>query len=349
MSGDRVTLWLVTLCLLGGAGCGGGHPGAALLSKGRYQQVLRTVRSVDQRSAWIRACARWRRGDARETRKELLLGLAMDRRSATGHRLVGSVEAHLGFRGAALRHLQRSLELDPRQPAVRRAVARLLLRRALQRVGPGMGPHQKKEAAADVEQAMGVSPALQPKACAISAYIARSRPDSVAGQGATCPGPPPAALARATTAAISRPARCRVKQPTRLLDKIHREHLLVSCGGAQAALHLEQQGCLQEAGAIWSAMSAEAPADPRWYLMTARNLLARGEPARARQQLIHHLYLTRDRAGALLVQAELLLKMGYGKLAARRAVEAMAFIKGGARLAVARRLLDQCGEPGDPP
>lgn len=328
---------VIGLCCVG---CGARAPGAALLTQGRYQEVLRTVRPVDQQAAWIRACAWWRLGKKADTRKELLVGLSRDRRSATGHRLLGSVEAHMGFRGAALRHLQRSLELEPDQPAVRRAVAWLLLRRALQRVGQGMGPHQKTEAQGDVRGAISLLPPVKPRACAISSYISRHRPKGATRSSSSCPGPPPELARREATP--PRQKRCRISSPTRTLEKIRREHLLVSCRGAQEALRLEQHGCLPPAGEIWTALIEEAPADPRWYLMAARNLLVRGKPARARQQLIHHLYLSGDRGAALLDQARVLLGAGYGRRAARRAVEAMAFIKDGPRLAEARELLGRC-------
>ena len=334
------TRLLLVLCLCG-AGCGARTTGATLLAQGRNKEVLRTVRSVDPGAAWIRACAWWRLGNARETRKELLLGLSRDRNSAVGHRLVGAVEAQVGARGAALRHLQRSLELKPEQPTVREAVAWLLLRRALQRVGAGMGAFQEAEAQEDVQQALRLQPSLKPQACALASFFARTRPASTAvPESPQCPGPPLLELARATRAMVPR----KKKRCTgRALEKIRRQHLLVSCRGVGAALRLEGQGCPGEAGAIWDALITEAPSDPRWYLLAARNLLARGKPARARQLLVHHLYLSRDRAGALLDQARILLEAGYKGRAGRRAVEAMAFARDGPRLAEARALLQQCG------
>ena len=127
------------------------------------------------------------------------------------------------------------------------------------------------------------------------------------------------------------------------MEKIQRRHLLVCCEGAGIAMNLEEHGCLRPASAIWTAMIQEAPSDPRWYFLAARNLLARGKLERARQQLVNHQFLSGDRAEALLDQATMLLTMGFKRQAARRAVEAMSFIKDGARLEQARSLLKRSG------
>ena len=333
-------LWVLLLL----AGCGAPSPGAGLLSSGRYQQLLDTVRPNSQSAAWARACAWWRLGQARQARQEILVGLARDRRSVHGHRLLGAVEARLGFSGAALSHLQRSLKLRPGQPRVRRAVAALLRRRALQRVGPGMGPHQKAEAHKDLELALKLLPSERAQTCDISVALARPLAGTSAPRPERCLGPPPheTITARSAMPTVGG-SRCRLPRAARKLEELRRRYLLVSCGGAQAALELEQRGCLREAGPIWTALMHEAPSDPRWYLMAARNHLALGRPRRARQQLVHHLYLAHDRAAALLVQARLMLAFGHRPRAARLAVEAMAFAGSGRLHEEAKELIDQCG------
>ncbi len=330
-------LWVVLLL----AGCGAPSPGAELLTAGRHREVLRTVRPNSQPAAWARACAWWRLGKTREARQEVLVGLARDRKSARGHRLLGAVEARLGSPGAALTHLQRSLELEPRQPRVRRAVAALLRRRAQLRVGPGMGPHQVKEAREDIGQALELMPSERADTCQLARALARPRPANTPRPG-HCFGPPPARTLLRSAAAPGGDHRCRKPRAARRLEQLRRRYLLVSCRGAQAALELEEHGCQREAAPIWTALIHEAPADPRWYLMAARNHLARRQPDRARQQLVHHLYLAKDRAAALLVQARMMRAFGHNRRAARLAVEAMAFAPGGPRKKEAQELLNRC-------
>lgn len=332
----------LALAALTCAACGPASvPGQALLQQGRYQEVIRTVRTNNQRAFWTRACAWWRLGKTHEARKELQVGLAQDRGSADGHRLLGSLEAHLGFPGAALHHLQRSLDLRPHQPVVRRAVAQLLLRRAYQRVGPGMGTFQQQLARQDVRQALSVAPSQKQQACSAAAHLDRG-PSTAGATG--CAGPPLATLVRVRTGSlgIGSSQRCGLPHAGRQLERLLRRHLLLSCQGAQTALRLEQHGCLEQAGAIWTALIDEAPADPRWYLMSARNLLARGELIRARHQLVNHVYLAPDRPAALLDTARIFLKLGHARQAGRRTVEAMALAGDGPRRREAERLLVRC-------
>jgi hypothetical protein len=323
---------LVALALVVGIGLAGcqARDGERLLRQGRFEELLRRVRATGPTSYWLRARALRGLGRPQAARTELLIGLVLDESSAEGHRLLGELEAELGEEGAALAELQRALEVDSRQLAVRRLVARLLVRRAVLRAG-ALG--SVAEAKDDLRLARRLDPGLQVSEATLASA------SSASGDTARCPGPP-SDLSRAPVA-VGRA--CVLRRPERLLLRLQRRALLVGCQGAQLARRLAAAGCRGEALEVWAALMAEAPSDPRWPLEAARMQLALGRERQATLTLVDHVYLSRDRAAGLLQAARTLIAGGAQQLGARLAVEAAMFTRRREQIDELVELLRQAG------
>lgn len=330
--GGRV-LALAALLVVAVAGCGPSPE--ALLRSGRADQVLLRVRPVNAAALRLRAAALRQQGKLAAARVELQIALGLDERSAAGHRLMGLIEAELGAAGGALAHLQRSVELQPRQPEVRAALAELLLRRSLLRVDPALHLDQLEGARDDLKRVGELNPR---RAVEAAGLLEALRAPSSRLHDAVCPGAPPALAA----AGLPRAGRCRLPA-RRLVEENGRRYLLAACNGAALALHLEGQGCLAEARRLWEILAAEAPGDPRWPLQLGRLLLAEGRVAAAELRFTDYLYLARDCSGAQLRVAELLLAAGRPRQAGARAVQALALAGRLDQQLVAVAVLRRCG------
>lgn len=311
--------------------CQTATPPETLLARGRFEDVLYTVRPVSAKAARLRASALRGQGRLAEAKSELLLGLAWDERSADTHRLLGYLLAEMGAAGSALAHLQRSLELDAGQPGVRKGVALLLARRALLRSDAALGLLDPVAAAEDSSQAERLDPSL-------SGLLAASQPGD---RGSSlCPGPP----AGLEGAPAPRQRRCAIPDPRRLVEAHRARYLLLGCGGAQLALRLEQAGCVAQALELWGALAREAPRDARWPLMQGRAALAQGRPDAAHLYFEQHQSLSEDRAAALLRIARALLAAGLPREAGDRAVWSMVFARHLEQQLEAVRLLSESGQ-----
>jgi tetratricopeptide (TPR) repeat protein len=322
---------LVLLLLLlsaAAAGCQHGR-GRTLLAEGKLAEVLETVRPVDAVGHVLRARALRRMGRLREARTELLLGRSRDTRSAELHKWLGFVELELGNEGAALAALERALALGPRQTCVRRAVARLLLRRAHYRSDPGLGLLQQAEARREISRAARLDPCLEARAARLrEALRGRPPPDRHQRRGrARCPGVPLALEEGRDLPPPRGPARCRLQRPTQLRERARSRYLLLGCEGVQVARRLERYGCLGDAYRIWLELAREAPTDPRWPLQAARVLLVQGKVQQAKHHLLSHVFLTKEKATAQIAVARLLLRVGLKSRAARAAIDAISFVE----------------------
>jgi len=291
--------------------------GRRLLQQGEPRRVLAVVRPVSAEAYIVRAQALERLGRLERARTALLIGLALDERSAEGHRLLGFIERQLGALRAARRAFERSLALQPDQVCVRRALARLEVWRAWYRLHPAVGLLQRKEAGEELRRAHQLDPCLKTRTEALPA-LARAQPATARVPG--CPGP------SRDDARWSRPlggGPCRLPRASLVVERFFQRDLLLGCRGDRLARRLEDAGCLVQAQRVWSALALEAPSEPVWQLALARVLLARGQQARARLALTDHVYLSGDRAAAHLRAARVLLASGDRKLAARHAVEVL--------------------------
>jgi len=319
-SAERLCLACLTLL-----GCSGGTMQRA------PQEVLRTVRPVTAGDLVARAAALRQLRHLDQARTELLIAVSQDSGSAAGYRLLGLVEAKLGHRGAAVAALERSLALEGEHLCTRRELARLLLWRAWYRV---LVLKQGRDARSDLARVRRLDPCLKDAAGRVLALLEQPSRPLLA-----CPGIP----------AGLRPDRprargpCRIERPNRLVESLLQRELLAACSGARLALRLEAAGCSQQALDLWQALAAEAPSDPRWPLELGRLYMLRGEVTRAEQRFETHVYLSRDRAGALLAVARMLEALGQRAAAARYAVEALALATGLDRQLQALRILARNG------
>jgi len=329
------------LALLAALACGCLAEGERLLRAGKTAEVLRRVRPVSAAACRLRAAALRAERRPQAARDELRLALLHDERSADTHRVLGYVEAELGAAGAAVEHLGRSLELKARQPAVRTALAGLLLQRARLRVDPAVGLLERDEARRDLERAAALDPQLARRAAPLlEAATHTSQPAGAAPSA--CPGPPPGLSGRGIPGA----GRCTLRGAAKLALENARRHLLVGCAGPGLALRLEDAGCREEALSIWAALEAEAPGDPRWPLQAGRVLLGLGRDAEARLRFTDHLFLASDRGAALLGVARLLLSGGRRREAAGHAADSLPFATSLGQQLEALSLLVACGEKG---
>ena len=328
--------WMSGLVLL--AACHGlPRHGRELLAHDEPERVLREVRPVGAAAFIVRGAALRRLSRLRQARTELMIGLSLDPYSAAGHREVALVEAELGNWGAARRGLASSLELEPNQPCVRRDLALLLLWRAWLRLLP-VGFTQRADAEEDIQRVNELAPCLSGHAAAVL-DLGRSARFPSPGPDGVCPGVPD----------DLRPDRpppgphCVRRRPGRQLRRLKRTELLLGCRGPRLALNLERAGCVAAAEQVWRALAREAPSEPLWPLQIARMLLARGEPDRAEPLLTSHVFLSRDRAVALLRVARTQAALGRPRSATRRAVEALTFADGLERQLEALRLIANWG------
>ncbi len=350
----RIRSTALTLLLAGLLGCGG--PVEPPTTAAGLEQALAALRPDSPANLRGRACLKWRLGRTESARREAVLALLVDPGSASGCRQAGALELALGQPGAALSMLERAHKKGRKDKVVRAALAALLLTRAEQRMDPVAGLLQLGQAEADLRRAVTLDPELRARACALRARLERLKrtaldPDGWArlrAQGGepfrgnvACPGPP-RGLGADLGPLIKKP-RCGLDNPRSYLPRLKRRYLLMGCAGAQLGLRLERWGCLEPALEVWQALADEAPADPRWPLQAARAHLARGEPERAEPLLTSHVFLSRDRAAAMLATARVQLQAGQKTRAARRAARAaeLALTLEGGRAAVA--LMEQAG------
>lgn len=326
----------LALLLAGMVGCGGG-PRELPLGKAALERALGQLRPDSAHSLRIRACLKWRLGQRRPARREALIGLLVDPSSAAGCRQAGAMELALGKPGAALALLERAHAQDVKDPAVRQALASLLLTRAEHRVTPRVGLLQLDQAGLELRRAVRIHPAFGPRACRIKAQLEwakqqTSRPGGWSSlrrlggdpfrDNVNCPGPP-RGLGASLPALSPREYKCKLPRPTSFLPRLRRRYLLLGCAGAQLGLRLERWGCLDQALEVWEALATEAPGDPRWPLQAARVHLARGEAARAEPLLTSHVFLAPGRSQAMLAAARIQLLAGNKAHAARRATRAV--------------------------
>jgi tetratricopeptide (TPR) repeat protein len=289
-------------------------------------QVLKTVRPASAPAMFQRARALQRLGRMARARSEVLLGLSMDPRAAEGHWLLGWLEVELGNRGTALRALERSLQLDPKQVCAKRVLARLLVLRARQR-------RQAEEADPDLDRAAELDPCLRSRVKALRRPGRRS---------------PRATRARCLDAvAPDRPLPrqgCRLQRPGSFLASLKRRRLLLGCDGEQLALRLLDHGCVRQAREVLVALAREEPSNPRWALELGRVELALGHPLRAAQHLLSYTYLRSEhRAESMLVVARLMRMAGHCGQSARQAVESMTFATSLQQQLEALRIIRLCG------
>jgi tetratricopeptide (TPR) repeat protein len=296
------------------------HSGRRLLAQGRAAEVLRVVRPVEPKGYIIRAEALRRLGRLADARREAKIGVAIGQGSSDGFRVLGQIEAASGNLGAALKALERSLELDPEQRCVRRDVARLLIWRAWFRTDPCAGLMQLDDARRELGRARNLEPCFAPQIV----HLERSM-----GRG-SCPAgdrPPTRCEGISDGLRPNRPlprGRCVLPDASGLVRRLKQKGVLLGCAGPRAALALERAGCTAAAKAIWEELGREAPADPRWVLQQARIHLTDGALARARAKILDYVYLSvKERAAAMLSVARVLLLAGHAKLAARWAIEAL--------------------------
>jgi tetratricopeptide (TPR) repeat protein len=295
------------------------HPeGQRLLAEGQYDELLRRVRPTSGAACWLRARALRAQGRVRQARTELLVGLTHDPASAEGHRLLGYLEAALGNEGAALSAFARSLERAPRQPEVRRAVARLLVRRALLRVDPAVGLRDAASAKADLDRAISLDTSLAPRGRELRAALV-APPSSWPGGGEGCPDSQRSPDGWAPPAR----SRCEVRDAGRYLEQLQRRRLLLGCEGSRLARRLAGHGCHGEALDVWRALTRETPSDGRWLLEAARTLLVLGRATEAILVLGEQVYLGPDRAASALRAARALIAAGHRRPAARFALDAI--------------------------
>lgn len=315
------------LCVVAG-GCQHGR-GRTLLAEGKLAEVLESVRPVDAAAHVLRARALRRMGKLREARTELLLGRTRDARSADLHKWLGFVELELGSEGAALAALERALTLSPHQTCLKRAIGRLLLRRARYRSDPGLGLLQLEEAHREIARAKGLDPCLGARADRLQESL-RSHFGSGRYQRrgrARCPGLPEALEVGRELPLPKAPTRCKLRRPAQLLERARSRYLLLGCEGVQVARRLERYGCLEHAYRLWYELAQEAPTDPRWPLQAARVLLAQGKVQQANHHLLSHVFLAKERAAAQIAVARMLIRAGLKSRAARAAIEAISFVK----------------------
>ena len=315
------------------AGCGG--PARPPGTVEALQAALKQTRPDSAANLRSRACLKWSLGRVESARREALLALLVDPKSAPGCRQAGALELALGQPGAALTLLERAHAAKPGDPAARAALAALLLARAEQRMDPVVGLLQLGAAGQDLRLAVSLDPALRPRACGARARLDDLRRQVQAWGGwerlralggepfrdnVACPGPP-RGLGPDLGPMAKKPS-CGLADPGSYLPRLRRRYLLLGCAGAQLGLRLERWGCLDPALEVWQALAVEAPADPRWPLQAARVHLARGEPERAEPLLTSHVFLSPDRTAAMLATARVQLQAGFKARAARRAARA---------------------------
>ena len=330
-----IRLRLLALVLAGLAGCGGGLDSVPT-GEEALEQALRQLRPHSAASLRVRACLKWRLGRHKSARREALIGLLVDPKSAAGCRQAAAMELALGQPGAALSLLERAHAEENKEPTTRAALAALLLTRAQQRMDPRMGLLQLGQAELDLRRAVKIFPKAGPRACQIKDGLARlqarsGHPGGLAhlrGLGGDpfrtnvgCPGPPRGM--GADLPALAPGGKCGLSRPTSYLPRLRRRYLLVGCAGAQLGLRLERWGCLDQALEVWQALMTESPADARWPLQAARVFLARGEAPRAEPLLTDHVFLSLQRDQAMLDTAKIQLKAGNKAQAARRATRAL--------------------------
>lgn len=297
------------------AGCS--TDGEALLRDGAYVRLLNEVRPLDAESCRLRALA-WR-GLSRpgQARTALRMSLLLDGERYETHRLLGFLEAQRGAQGAALRHFQRALELEPGQPEVAAAVARLLLRRAWLRADATLGMRQQLKADADARRAVELDPTLKSAALEVGRVAlapgTRRHPRD-------CPGIPPIPARRP----LPRDGACAARAWHRSVRLLEDRYLLAGCAGARLALAFERRGCLPAARRCWQLLAEQMPLDSRWPLQLARIALAAHRPHRADVLLLKMVYLAADLAGATLDAGHAVLQSGQRAKAAQRAIDALA-------------------------
>lgn len=345
---------LMSMILAGG--CGGSSGSGISTGTGSFEAMLSRLRPKDAPSMRLRACALFQAGRIEQARRELLLSLVLDEDSAEGHRLLARVESAQGQQGAALAHLDQALRLDPDDAWTRQQVAALLIARAGLRLDETATLLHAEEAELDLRRAVQIDPSQKGEACRLQHKLEILRSKARAQGGWTrlrrsgwdpfrpldgCPGLP-RGLDRAP--ATLPPTTCTIRSPGLYAIRLARRYLLGSCLGAQLALALEARGCLTEAESLWRMLSVEAPSDGRFPFQVARLRLMQGEPTQADPLLLRFVYVSDDRAEALLEVSRLLRLTGYPRRAARQALEALRLAR---TLAMARRALDQmaaCGQ-----
>jgi hypothetical protein len=94
---------------------------------------------------------------------------------------------------------------------------------------------------------------------------------------------------------------------------------------------------------IWYDLQRESPSDARWFLETARIWSLRGHYDRAELDFQQAAFLSSHRADTYLIAGRILLEAHVPRLAAKKAVEALPFVKRRSQQGEALHLLEASG------